>query len=136
MFGGPGGAFGHGAAGYLGAFVTDEGAQVEAVTFFTAADEFGLAFLLFLDFSDILEAGEHVVAFDAEAFADGGEEFTGDDGLDAILISVQFAQFFPALEDVVSEEAPGLVAGELDHLAFVVTDGDTQAVGVRVGGQD
>ena len=68
--------------------------------------------------------------------ADGGEQLAGDDGLDAVLLAVQLAELLPAGEDVVGEEAPGLVAGELDHLAFVVADGDAQAVGVRVGGED
>ena len=136
LVGGPGGALGDGAAGDLRALVAHEGAEVEAVGLFAAADERGLAFLLLLDFGNVLETGEDVVALDAEVLADGGQQFTGDDRLDAVLLAVQLAEFLPAGEDVVGEEAPGLVAGELDHLAFVVADGDAQAVGVRVGGED
>ena len=133
---GPCGAFCNGATCYLGALVTDKLSKVEAVAFLSAADELGLAFLLLLNLRNVLEAGENVVALYAEALGNCGQELAGDDGLHDVLLAVKLPKLFPAPEDVVCEEAPSLVAGELDHLAFVVADGYAKAVCVRVCGQD
>ena len=134
LLGGPGGALGNHYAGYRSVLVAHELTDIEAVAFLTAADELALALVLAHDLLNVLESGQHIVALHSETTADLGDQLSRHDGLGDVLRGIQLAEFLPAGEDVICQDGSCLVAVQLNHLAFVVTNSDSKAVSVRVGG--
>ena len=130
-----GGEFRNHAAGADGVLVAYEVADEVAVALLAAHDE-GVPHLLLDFFGNVFEARQHVEAFDVEGLGDGPDQFGGDDGLDGELLAGKTSVLLPLRQQVIDEERAGHVAVEQLHLAVVVADGDTHAVGVGVGGED
>ena len=88
-----------------------------------------------LEFCDIFEAGQDIERLDAVFGADLLQQVGRDDGLDKELLAVKFTQFVPTRQEVACDERGNLVASQQNQLAFVVPDGTSYAVGIRVSTQ-
>ena len=107
-----------------------------AVALFSATDECFLAFK-FEDFgSNPLESCQYVVHLHANLLGDIGRKLAGDDGLDDELFAGQLAFLFPFFEQIVDEDTHCLVTVEEHPFAIGFLDGNTDAVGIRVAGEN
>ena len=86
--------------------------------------------------SDILESGKYIVNLHAETLCDLRDKFSRHDRLHYISFRGKLSKLLPAGENIICKHRARLVTVELNHLAVIVTNGDTHAVSIRVGSEN